>query len=287
MGGTKIEGLAINAEGKEIFRQRIDTQQEGGYEHILQRIRDLYRTLVSEIQNHPHTLGMGTPGAFSHLTGRMKNSNTLCFNDRLTYEEISTRLGRPLRIENDANCFALAETIAGAGQGSRLVFGVIMGTGCGGGIVMDGQIWTGKQSIAGEWGHTVLDPRGPLCYCGRCGCVETFISGGGLEDRYKNLHHEKIKLPEILRRFRNDEEPAKPFMMEFFCHFGRALANVINLLDPDVVVLGGGVSNIEELYRLGIQEVRKNVFNDTLETPILKHALGDSTGVLGAALIGI
>jgi len=162
-----------------------------------------------------------------------------------------------------------------------------MGTGCGGGIVHEGKVIDGLQDIAGEWGHMSIDPNGPECYCGQRGCVETFISGGGLERRFREEDQKKLSLKEIVAFYRKGDAKCVKFMKTFFVHFGRSLANLINILDPDIIVLGGGVSNIEELYTEGVEQVRKQVFSDSLETPIVKHSLGDSAGVIGAALIGI
>ena len=196
-------------------------------------------------------------------------------------------LGRKIEIQNDANCFAMAEALFGAGKGRKLVFGVIMGTGCGGGIVHQGEVITGPQGIAGEWGHMSIAPDGPLCYCGQRGCVETYISGGGLEARYAEQFGQKRPFKEITKDYYAGEPKAVGFMKIFFRNFGRSLANLIDVLDPDVVVLGGGVSNFDALYTEGVAEVAKYVFSDGFETPIVKHQLGDSAGVIGAALIGV
>lgn len=196
-------------------------------------------------------------------------------------------LGRAIAIENDANCFAMAEALYGAGQGKDVVFGVIMGTGCGGGIIYKREVLTGLQAIGGEWGHMSIDPEGPVCYCGTHGCVETYISGAGLEKRYEERYGVRRSLKDIVADYRAGDSHAAEFMTAFFQYFGRAMANLINILDPDIVVLGGGVSNIDELYTEGVKEVAKRVFSDSLETPIVKHQIGDSAGVIGAALIGI
>ena len=322
---ASVASLPRNDDLVEVFRKRIDTQQEEGYEAILNRIKNLYEDLVKGAglkgawplqrpdngarphQVRPegpeaHTLGIGTPGAVSRRTGLLKNSNTVCMNGKPVRDDLKKLLQRDFVIENDANCFALAEALYGAGKGKNFVFGVIMGTGCGGGIVHQGKIVAGLQSIAGEWGHMSMDPRGPLCYCGARGCVETFISGGGLEKRYLKEFGQKKTLKEIVADYRKDkglfsgvrphsERGLTPldtvcFMETFFKHYGRALANLINVLDPEIVVLGGGGSNIDELYTEGYEEVRKAVFSDSLETPIVKNQLGDSAGVIGAALIG-
>jgi fructokinase len=287
LGGTKIEGIVLDETGREVFRKRIETQREHGYQHILNRIQGLHDVLAAAIRGKEHTFGIGTPGALAPRTGLLKNSNTVCLNGRPLKSDLERLLGRGIRIQNDANCFALAEALLGAGRGKDLVFGVIMGTGCGGGIVYRGEVLTGRQAIAGEWGHTSIDPHGPLCYCGQRGCVETFISGGGLEARYHEQFGVRRSFPEIVEEFRRGAAPSVEFMRTFFRHFGRSLANLIDVLDPDLVVLGGGVSNFDALYTEGVAEVARQVFTDNLETPILKHHLGDSGGVIGAALIGV
>jgi fructokinase len=286
LGGTKTEGVILDADGRQIRRERIPTDPSG-YEPVLAGIERLYRQLVRAADDTPHTLGIGTPGTVSRRSGLLKNSNTTCLNGMPVARDLRTRLGRELAIENDANCFALAEAVAGAGRGYRVVFGVIMGTGCGGGIVIDGKVHRGLQSIAGEWGHTVIDPAGPPCYCGARGCVETFISGSGLEDRYAERAGPRRAVDEIVAAWRAGDPAATAAMDDFFARFGRALANLIAVLDPDVIVLGGGLSNIDELYVRGIDEVRRRIFSDSLDTPIVKHRLGDSAGVIGAALVGI
>ncbi|HZL13577.1 MAG TPA: ROK family protein, partial [Verrucomicrobiae bacterium] len=231
--------------------------------------------------------GIGTPGTISPRTGLLKNSNTVCMNGQPVKADLEKILGRKIEIQNDANCFAMAEARHGAGAGKKLVFGAIMGTGCGGGIVHRGEVITGAQGIAGEWGHTSLNPEGPLCFCGQRGCVETYISGGGLQARYIEQFGIKKSFKEIENDFYRGDPQAMEFVKIFFRNFGRALANLINILDPDAIVLGGGVSNFAVLYSEGIAEVAKFVLNDRLETPIVKNRLGDSAGVLGAALIGI
>ncbi len=287
LGGTKIEGVVLDAERRELFRERAPTDQSS-YEALLGGIERLYRRMADTTGGAAHTLGMGTPGAISPRTGLLKNApNTACLIGRPFAHDLRARLGRDFAIENDANCFALAEALHGAGRGRRVVFGVILGTGCGGGIVIDGRVHRGLQAIAGEWGHMVIDPRGPLCYTGHRGCVETFISGAGLERRHADQRGERKSAAEIVSAWRRGEAPATVTMDEYFAHFGQALANLIGVLDPDIVVLGGGLSNVDELYTRGVAEVAKRVFSDSLETPIAKHALGDSAGVIGAALIGV
>lgn len=286
LGGTKIEGIVLDAFGKEIIRKRIDTEQDQGYDHIISQIDTLYQDLLQTTKGKPHTLGIGTPGAISR-SGLMKNSNTTCLNGRPFKADLENKLGRVVEIQNDANCFAMAEAMLGAGKGKNIVFGVIMGTGCGGGIIINGKVHVGIQKIGGEWGHSVLDPSGPACYCGKNGCVETFISGTGVERNYFELTGEKKPLHEIAQLAENNDELATIVLDKFYDHFGLAISNLINILDPDVVVLGGGVSNIDQIYTKGIDKIRKYIFNDELLTPVLKHKCGDSAGVIGAAFVGI
>jgi len=287
LGGTKIEGVVLDATGNEIIRKRVATEREHGYRHILNRLKSLHDELAAAVPGQPTTFGIGTPGAISPRTGLLKNSNTVCMNGQPVKADLEQLLGRKIEIQNDANCFAVAEARLGAGRGKKLVFGVIMGTGCGGGIVHKGEVITGAQAIAGEWGHMSIDPRGPLCFCGKRGCVETYVSGAGLENRYVEKFGVKKSLKDVEKEFYAGEKKAVEFMHEFFDNFGRALGNLIGILDPDIVVIGGGVSNFNAVYKEGVAAVRKYVLNDTLETPIVKHQLGDSAGVLGAALVGI
>ena len=283
----RLKALFSTNHGKELFRKRIETQQELGYRHILNRIKELHDELAAQIKNQPHTFGIAAPGVISPRTGLMKNSNTVCLIGQPLKTDLENLLGRKIEIQNDANCFAMAEALHGAGRGKKLVFGVIMGTGCGGGIVHNGEVIIGPQAIAGEWGHSSIDPDGPQCYCGQRGCVETFISGGGAEARYAEKFGVKKSFREIEKDFYAGEPKAVEFMRIFFRNFGRALANLIDVLDPDIVVLGGGVSKFDALYTEGVAQVAKFVFSDSLETPIVKNQLGDSAGVIGAALIGI
>jgi fructokinase len=287
LGGTKIEGVVLDVTGKEVFRKRIPTERERGYEVILGKIKSLHDELVGSVPGAPTTFGIGTPGALSPRTGLLRNSNTTCMNGKPVKTDLENILGRRIEIQNDANCFAMAEALLGAGRGHKLVFGVIMGTGCGGGIVHKGEVITGAQAIAGEWGHMSIDPLGPQCFCGKRGCVETYVSGAGLENRYAERFGVKKSLKDVEKEFYAGEKNAVEFMREFFDNFGRALGNLIGILDPDIVVIGGGVSNFNAVYTEGVAAVAKYVLNDKLETPIVKHQLGDSAGVLGAALVGV
>ncbi|MBX3028424.1 ROK family protein [bacterium] len=285
LGGTKIEGVVLDdATGQVLRRERVPTESARGYDYVVDTVAALVERLRAA---HPDaaTIGIGTPGAISSRTGLMKNSNTACLNGRDLAGDLRRRIGSPLRVENDANCFALAEARHGAGQGGRLVFGVILGTGVGGGLVIDGRLWSGPQHIAGEWGHHVIDVQGPPCYCGQRGCVEALIAGPAVERRYRERGGDAAAMPAIVVRARAGEALAREVLDELLAHYGRAMANLVTILDPDVVVLGGGLSLIDELYDAGREAVARRVFNDELRTPIRRHQLGDSAGVIGAALL--
>jgi len=281
LGGTKIEGVALDDAGRPLHRLRLATEREHGYEHIVGRVVEVVAALRPHAPD-ARVVGIGTPGSLSARDGTLKNSNTTCLNGRPLREDLEARLGLPVRLENDANCFALAEARDGAGRGHEVVFGVILGTGIGGGIVIGGRVWAGPQHIAGEWGHHVIDPAGPACYCGQRGCVETMLSGPALEAAYRAETGVDVSAAELARRA---DAAATAVMDRWLDRFGRALANVIDILDPDVVVLGGGLSNLDLLYTRGRDAVARRVFNDELRTPIVKNQLGDSAGVLGAALL--
>ncbi|MEO7404303.1 MAG: ROK family protein [Burkholderiales bacterium] len=286
LGGTKIEGAILDERGAIVFRERIATEAAGGYAHIVGRIAMLYRRMAASAGTAPHRLGIGTPGSLSPVTGRLRNSNTVSMNGQPLVADLEAALGRPFTIENDANCFALAEALQGAGRNNKVVFGVIMGTGCGGGIVWDGVVHRGRNAIGGEWGHHVIDPAGARCYCGANGCAETFISGSGLERAYRACGGAARTAHAIVALADANDVTAAAVMATFYDRFGRAIANLLNILDPDIVVLGGGLSNIDALYTHGVEAVRRQVFSDQLTTPIVGNKLGDSAGVIGAALIG-
>ena len=287
LGGTKIEGIVLDQDANVLFRERIPTEQEQGYDHIIGNIARLYTLMTHHIHEAKHTLGIGTPGAISPRTGLLKNSNTVIMNGKPVQHDLEKLLGRSFAMQNDANCFAMAEAVLGPGKGKHMVFGVIMGTGCGGGLVIDGKVHTGLQAIGGEWGHMSIDPNGPECYCGARGCIETFISGGGLTRMYAKMYGESKPLPEVQKDYYAGKPKAVEFFNHFFVRFGTAMANLIAVLDPDVIVLGGGFSNFDAIYAEGLREVERQVFSDSLETPIVKHTQGDSAGVFGAAFVGI
>jgi len=275
IGGTKIEALALDSGGREVFRRRIPTPR-GDYEATVAAVV----SLVAEAG--AGTVGVGIPGALSRATGRVKNANSTWLIGRSLKEDLERALKREIRLENDANCFALSEAVDGAGQGARVVFGVILGTGVGSGIVVDGRVLTGPNAIAGEWGHNPLplptdaDLPLPPCYCGRFGCIETYLSGPGLARDHQQITGARLTPEEIValggESLRRYEE-----------RLARALATVINLLDPDVIVLGGGMSNVERLYGEVPRLWGPHVFSDRVTTRLARHAHGDSSGVRGAA----
>ncbi|MBV6646602.1 MAG: ROK family protein [Cyclobacteriaceae bacterium] len=292
LGGTKIEGVILKSaeEPEVLLRERIATEADQGYDHIIGRISLLISQMKEQSGLAPEKIGIGTPGAMDPITGAMKNSNTTSLNDRPFFDDLQTKLGFPVKMANDANCFALAEARMGIVRDklpdAQVVFGVIMGTGVGGGLVIDGRVINGRQGIAGEWGHNFLDESGGVCYCGKVGCVERVISGKNLERYHFETFGKQVKLKDLYQRhLTGQDEQASHTINRLLTQFGKALAVVINILDPDAIVLGGGVGNIDLLYTEGIQEIKKHVFNTTLDTVILKPKLGDSAGVFGAAFL--
>jgi len=278
LGGTKTEGIFLDDNLNVISRKRILTPQND-YKAIVKSIVNL----VNEIKTEDCTIGICTPGAISKKTGLIKNSNTQCLIGKPLRENLENALNQKISIDNDANCFSMAEATLGAAKGFDVVFGVIMGTGVGGGIVINGKVHKGRTNIAGEWGHHTLHHNGNECYCGKTGCVETYISGPSLEKRWTQLTGKTQDLVEIVENL--DSEKAQQWKSEFLENFGTSLANVIDILDPNVIVLGGGLSNIEFLFDEGKEAVYEKVFSDLVETPILKNKLGDSAGVFGASLL--
>jgi fructokinase len=287
LGGTKIEGVVLDADLQPRLRTRIPPERDKGYRHILERVRDLVASLRAEAPGVDR-VGIGTPGSLSLRDGRLKNANTTCMNGERVRDDLEQALGCAVRVENDADCFALAEARLGAARDARVVFGVILGTGCGGGIVVDGELWRGHQRIAGEWGHTRIDPAGPTCWCGQRGCVEALCAGPALERQYVDARGAPCAAVEIGARARDGEAVARTVLARWVDVLGGALANVVNVLDPDAVVLGGGLSNLDVLYDGAFRDaVARRVFNDELRTPIVRNALGDSAGVIGAALLTV
>jgi fructokinase len=289
LGGTKIEGAILDpaAPDRALHRLRLPTEADQGYEHVLERIGQVVAELErSSGRRRPARLGFGTPGTTEPDTGRLKNSNTVCLNGRTLAADLSARLGLRALTANDANCLALAEAALGAGRGHGVVLGLILGTGVGGGIVVHGRVLAGRHGIAGEWGHNPLCGERAPCYCGRQGCIETVLSGPALERHYRAQGGEDLRLPEIARRAAAGEARAAATLERLRAKFGEALAAVINLLDPDAVVIGGGVGNLDLLYEEATRRaVQAHLFNPEFRTPLLRPQLGDSAGVFGAALL--
>ncbi len=297
LGGTKIEGAVVafdpaGSVSRELARSRIATDRDEGYEAVLMRVAGLVHQLVADagLDALP-PVGVGMPGSVTRATGLVKNSNTVCLNGRPFRQDLETALGVPVRFANDANCLALAEARLGAGRGHEggVVFGVILGTGVGGGWVLHGRPWDGPQGIGGEWGHHALVwPDGRPCYCGKRGCVERYLAGPDVERAYAQRAGGRLPLAQIAARAADpaiDDAAARQTIDELLTHFGRALANVISIVDPDLIVLGGGVSQVAALYTEGRARVAREVFNDELLTPIVPARLGPAAGVLGAALL--
>ena len=289
LGGTKIECAVIDKE-KTIVRRRIATEAGRGYEHIIGQVRKIIAEVTAEIGEKPERIGFATPGVLDPATGRMKNCNTVVMNGQPMRTDLENALQIDVKLANDANCFALAEALMGAGKkypNQQLVFGVIMGTGVGGGLVVHNKIVEGRHGIAGEWGHNILEENGELCYCGKRGCVEKVISGPALESFYQQISGRELKLKQIVENQAGGNDKFADETIERLLEFyGRAISTLINVLDPDLLVIGGGVGNIDLLYTEGYERVRKYIFNDKiLKTPILKPTLGDSAGVFGAALL--
>ena len=287
LGGTKIEAAALDASGDIKLRRRAATPA-GQYDAILATVAELVAFLEAELDARA-TIGVATPGALSLANGRIKNSNSTVLNGRPFKKDAERRLGREIRMANDANCFALSEAVDGAGRGARSVFGVILGTGVGGGIVIDGRIVTGANAIAGEWGHNPLplpdttDHPLPLCYCGRRGCIETYLSGPGLAADFARASGERVDAAEIAQRAQAGDAECAAAMERYELRLARALSGVVNILDPDVIVLGGGLSNVGRLYSHVPSLCKEFVFSDDIRTRIVAPVHGDSSGVRGAA----
>lgn len=292
MGGTKIEGVILRsaADGEVLFRDRIPTEADKGYEHMLGQIKKLVDSMIAHAGYKPARIGIGTPGILDPKLGVMKNCNTVSMNGKPMKNDIEQLLGLKIELANDADCFALAEAKHGVVKQhfpeAKVVFGVIMGTGVGGGLVVNGNLIVGLQGIAGEWGHNFLDESGGPCYCGKSGCVEKIIAGPALEEYYFKETGNRKKLKDIVALAESKVDPtAQKTMIRLIEYFGKALSVLINILDPDVIVIGGGVGNIDMLYDRGVDSVKKYVFNNRLDTAIVQPLLGDSAGVFGAAYL--
>lgn len=289
LGGTKIEAIIVNAATNEILsRQRVPTEADQGYEHIISQIKKLITQLTDETGIKPKRIGFSTPGTLDPSSQTMKNCNTTCMNGMPMKIDIEAALNIPIEMANDANCFALAEATMGAvpteAPDAKVVFGVILGTGVGGGVVVNGKIISGRHGIGGEWGHNVAEENGEPCYCGKSGCNEKVFAGPALEKFYEKISGEKRSLKDIYARYKaGTDEHATATMNRLVKSLGKALHYVVNVLDPDVIVFGGGVSNIDLVYNEVKTELENWIFNNRkVETLFLRPKLGDSAGVFGA-----
>lgn len=287
LGGTKIEAMALSDDGRELERRRVPSPRND-YTATLSTITSLVEAVETR-QGRPGSIGVGIPGAISPVTGLVKNANSTWLIGKPLDRDLTEALGRPVRLANDANCFAVSEATDGAAAGERVVFGVIVGTGTGGGVVVDGRPLVGANAIAGEWGHNPLPwPKpeelpGPACYCGKKGCIETWLSGPGFSASYERLTGDKLTAKEIVHLAQEGNAPAEKALRAYEHRMARALAGVINILDPDVIVLGGGMSNIERLYENVPKHWAEFVFSDRIDTRLVPPKHGDSSGVRGAA----
>ena len=285
LGGTKIEAVALDPAARAVFRERLPTPRD--YAGTIEAVATLVAAAESVVG--PGSVGIGMPGVMSPATGLVKNANSTWLNGRPLEQDLVARLGRRIRLANDANCFALSEAIDGAGAGQRCVFGVIIGTGTGGGLVIDQRVLAGANAIAGEWGHNPLpwpEPAelpGPPCYCGRTGCIETFLSGPGLSADHLAATGEQLDPVAIVNRASRGDPAARSTLRRYEARMTRALASIINVVDPDVIVLGGGLSNMRSLYERVPQLWAPFVFSDRVVTPLVQNVHGDSSGVRGAA----
>lgn len=290
LGGTKIEIIALDATGRECLRQRVPTPKED-YMAILSAVVGLVRSAESALHLPPGaaSVGIGTPGSLSRATGLLRGSNSVCLNGTPIKEALEERLGQPIAIANDANCFALSEATDGGGRGGEVVFGVILGTGVGGGLVVRGHALDGPNGIAGEWGHNPLPwPRdderpGLPCFCRHPGCIETFLSGTGLSRNHAKLTGNNLSSREIVERAAAGDAACESSLQRYDERLARALAHVINIVDPDVIVLGGGMSNVDRLYTNVPRLWGAWVFSDRVDTKLVRNVHGDSSGVRGAA----
>jgi predicted NBD/HSP70 family sugar kinase len=292
LGGTKIEGAILKSSGdpEVLFRDRIPTESINGYDHILNQIGKIVYKMETFAGYRPGKIGIATPGTRDPGSGLMKNSNTTCLNGLPLRADLENLLGMEVQMANDANCFALAEASMGIAKekfpNAKVVFGVIMGTGVGGGVVVDGKVINGLHGIGGEWGHNFLDTSGGECYCGKKGCVEQVLSGPALEKFYESISGQKKSLKEVYELYRSGTDPNAIQTMDRMTHFfGMAISVVINIIDPEAIVIGGGVGNIDLIYTQGKENIVKHIFNNKVVTPILKPKLGDSAGVFGAAFL--
>jgi fructokinase len=286
LGGTKTEGILVDNTGKELTRMRIKTQ--GNYEGTIDGIKLIIKDFENKF-GEVESIGVGMPGSVSSGTALIKNANSIWLNQKPLKKNLEEELGRSVNLENDANCFALSEAVDGAGKGKAVVFGVIIGTGVGGGIVVNKKVLQGRNNIGGEWGHITLPNRSKdeikfnkKCYCGHHGCMETYVSGPGFASCFNLRHNTNLDSYEIIKTY-PDNKKSKEALDCYIDHLARGLSIVVNILDPDIIVLGGGMSNVDYIYEFINDQLKKYVFTDTLHTKVVKNIHGDSGGVRGAA----
>lgn len=286
VGGTKIEALALDDNGAELVRHRVNTPRN--YDGTIEAVVNLVERLESETGARG-TVGAGIPGTIERTTGLVKNANSVWLNGRPLDRDLSAALGREVRVANDANCFVVSEATDGAAAGTEVVFGVILGTGCGGGVALHGKVHAGRNGVAGEWGHNPLpwadasERPGPPCYCGKTGCLETWISGTGFSADYERQTSKPMTGAEIVRLSESGDREASAALERLENRIARGLATIVNSLDPDAIVIGGGVSRIDRIYGAITRQLPQYVFGGLCDTPVLKAVHGDSSGVRGAA----
>ncbi len=287
LGGTKTEGILIDSHGKELKRERIKTEKN--YDGSIEGISSIVNNFEKDY-GLVNSVGIGMPGAISSDTALIKNANSIWLNGKPLKKDLEKRLNRKINLENDANCFALSEAVDGAGKGYEVVFGVIIGTGTGGGVVINHKVLRGRNSIGGEWGHVTLPNRSEdekkyvkNCYCGKIGCMETYVSGPGFSSCFNLRFNKNYDSHQILEGFKNNDPDCIYALKKYTDQLARGLSLVCNILDPDIIVLGGGMSNIDFIYENINEQINSYVFTDNLKTKIVKNIHGDSSGVRGAA----
>ncbi|MEE2876240.1 MAG: ROK family protein [Candidatus Neomarinimicrobiota bacterium] len=278
IGGTKIEAVVLDNVGKVLLRERVPTERENGYDHIMNQLSFLHGKLRGCL-DEDFLFGVCVPGPLNAEGDRMKHGNTQVLVGEPLRNDIKSIFGATPLLDNDANCFAQAEALLGAGKGSKVLFGIILGTGVGGGITIDGHAYRGRHRIAGEWGHSLLHPGGIPCYCGNRGCIERYLCGPALEQHFQDLTGENKRVTEIA------QNPPAEWKDQFLLNFGMAISSIINILDPDIIVLGGGVSKVQFLYTESPKFVQRFCFDNEITTPIVQNTMGDSAGVFGAAYL--
>jgi len=286
LGGTKIEAVLLTPNGTELHRNRMPTPKEENYPLILNTVFKQIQDMADDIPGgRIFSVGIGIPGTVDQTTGCVHKANITCLIGKPFRHDLEQLLGQKIAMENDANCFTYIEALKGAGKEYGTLVGIIMGTGVGGGICINNKIWHGRHGMAGEWGHFAMDPHGRDCYCGNRGCVETQISGSGVEASFRETFGRQLKMRDIVTGYRDKAPQCRTIFNQFLEDFGRFVGGLISMLDPDAIVLGGGLSNIDELYDIGAKQASRYAFHDPITTPILRNMLGDSAGVLGAALL--